>query len=609
MEIFIKVWDEITRDFKVERFDAEEIEPNVRSTTRKEVKSFFVFREGATEYELEFPKDSDRSEFNLFTVFDNKSVLAHLDEENKFEFRPAGLSFFSDLAVGFQAIESKLNDDINSKQLQDWSIQFHGESEIKKVLNQLNSNLDLSKLTGFLTWNQEDDRQIEELEIEKAKLLTLNKEKEIENVEQVLSQIEILKGNLVTIDSVFNLHFLNNVKESIENYLRAKELASREGINSFSDDFIKGIGTEEWKSFIRSAESLAKLQKNDGMLYPEKNDACLLCHQHLADGALSLIHSYWTYLKSNAEKDAQSSNQILISFQSKFKNLEFVPLTADSILAKWFDEKNPVLLSSVRSKMDLLRKSAREIIAIIEAKDLNKMETMSLNSGVTANFSVNNTLTNIDALSDSGKKEIQELRKREKKEDLKIVEDKLTLLSHKKKLNELYPEIAKYVNSHKLREKEISVRKDLSTRPVTEKEKELSKKYYGDQYSDLFDKECMKLGVNLGIKISQKSERGNSFRELTLLDKTPSSILCDGEQKVTSLADFLTEATMSPLNRGIIFDDPVTSLDEERRGVIAKRLVEESKSRQVIIFTHDLVFVAALYASAEILEQIFNAIG
>ena len=51
---------------------------------------------------------------------------------------------------------------------------------------------------------------------------------------------------------------------------------------------------------------------------------------------------------------------------------------------------------------------------------------------------------------------------------------------------------------------------------------------------------------------------------------------------------------LSEVNRGIIFDDPVTSLDEERKKVIAKRICELSQSKQVLVFTHDLVFVSAL---------------
>jgi len=37
-----------------------------------------------------------------------------------------------------------------------------------------------------------------------------------------------------------------------------------------------------------------------------------------------------------------------------------------------------------------------------------------------------------------------------------------------------------------------------------------------------------------------------------------------------------------------VLDDPVASLDQARREYVARRLVGESRDRQVIVFTHDL---------------------
>ena len=58
-----------------------------------------------------------------------------------------------------------------------------------------------------------------------------------------------------------------------------------------------------------------------------------------------------------------------------------------------------------------------------------------------------------------------------------------------------------------------------------------------------------------------------------------------------------------------MFDDPVSSLDHWHREKIAVRLVEESKTRQVIVFTHDAVFLNDLQSSANrenISSEIFH---
>jgi hypothetical protein len=53
---------------------------------------------------------------------------------------------------------------------------------------------------------------------------------------------------------------------------------------------------------------------------------------------------------------------------------------------------------------------------------------------------------------------------------------------------------------------------------------------------------------------------------------------------------------------GIVFDDPVSSLDYQWRQSVARRLVQEAKTRQVIVFTHDVVFLLLLKQFSDELE-------
>jgi hypothetical protein len=50
---------------------------------------------------------------------------------------------------------------------------------------------------------------------------------------------------------------------------------------------------------------------------------------------------------------------------------------------------------------------------------------------------------------------------------------------------------------------------------------------------------------------------------------------------------------------GLVFDDPVSSLDHRRRWEVAERLAKESLNRQVIVFTHDIYFLLILEQKAE----------
>jgi hypothetical protein len=76
-------------------------------------------------------------------------------------------------------------------------------------------------------------------------------------------------------------------------------------------------------------------------------------------------------------------------------------------------------------------------------------------------------------------------------------------------------------------------------------------------------------------------------------------VVSEGEQRCLSIAAFFAELSTADDPSGIVFDDPVSSLDFQWRNGVAKRLVQEAKSRQVIIFTHDIVFLLTLRQYAE----------
>jgi ABC-type multidrug transport system ATPase subunit len=78
-------------------------------------------------------------------------------------------------------------------------------------------------------------------------------------------------------------------------------------------------------------------------------------------------------------------------------------------------------------------------------------------------------------------------------------------------------------------------------------------------------------------------------------DAKVQDILSEGEKTCVALAAFLTELATAAHKSTLVFDDPVSSLDHRWRKQVATRLVEEAGERQIIVFTHDLVFVNDLY--------------
>jgi wobble nucleotide-excising tRNase len=60
-------------------------------------------------------------------------------------------------------------------------------------------------------------------------------------------------------------------------------------------------------------------------------------------------------------------------------------------------------------------------------------------------------------------------------------------------------------------------------------------------------------------------------------------VVSEGEARCLSIASFFAELSTAEDRSAILFDDPVSSLDDAWRRHVAERLVNEARSRQVIV--------------------------
>ena len=65
-------------------------------------------------------------------------------------------------------------------------------------------------------------------------------------------------------------------------------------------------------------------------------------------------------------------------------------------------------------------------------------------------------------------------------------------------------------------------------------------------------------------------------------------ILSDGENRIVSIAAFLADVTGRACPSTFIFDDPISSLDQNFEEAVVRRLCDLSIDRQLIVFTHRL---------------------
>jgi hypothetical protein len=181
------------------------------------------------------------------------------------------------------------------------------------------------------------------------------------------------------------------------------------------------------------------------------------------------------------------------------------------------------------------------------------------------------------------------------------LETERVFLRHRQVLSQLLTEIETFVADQKWASKAGGVpKRTLNTRALTEKEGEMFATVIAEGYRSRLSHECEALDCALPVEMHTQGQRGQTVRSLRMKDDYgPEEILSEGEQRAVALADFLTEVGLNPAATGIILDDPVNSQDHRRKHRIAARLVIEAKTRQVIVFTHDMVFLTRLLDLAD----------
>ena len=145
----------------------------------------------------------------------------------------------------------------------------------------------------------------------------------------------------------------------------------------------------------------------------------------------------------------------------------------------------------------------------------------------------------------------------------------------------------------------------LGTRPISLLASSLRGELVTPELRGRIEREIAALGLeHVPLRFAEQSASGKSFFEMAFVSASrakKSTVLSEGEQRALAIACFLADAHVRESKGTNIVDDPVTSLDHGRIRRVANRFVAEAaRGRQVIIFTHNLLFYQeVLRASAD----------
>lgn len=551
----------------------------------------FVFQSNTAPYSKEFPTDLNCVEFSQFAVFDTQCIKVHLDGDNQLNFTPSGFEFFDRVLQLFEAVKNKLGTEIQAnKPTNNFLIHFQNENVIKNQISALGAQSNEEELKKLGTFTEEDAKNLEEITAKIAALKALNIKEQIAVFEKTLKELSEFMQRQQAILACLTEDKIKYYSDLIKGFHSLQELSKAEGIKSLEQYEIDLVGSPQWREFIVAAKNYitAIEQTRDVNVYPSDKDHCVFCLQPLSDKENALINTYWLFLKSEAEKELNRTVQKIKEAIKELKGL--VPVKFDDTIG---------LYVYLNSTQPVLTAKWKEIVINSEKVRQNLISNFdNLNNVLPVTSFVENT-NEFDKVVAIIQADIDALFAKKPDQEIATFSFQMFFLMDKSLLSKLLPEILKFIAAHKWAAKAELAVSAFRTNSITALQGNLFTQHITNNYAKTFSDECKILKAPNVVEISQHNAKAATYRKLLVAKQTASQILSEGEQRAISLADFLTEVQLNPHNSGVIFDDPVTSLDHKRRAIIAQRLVELSVSKQVVIFTHDIAFFAKLTSYAD----------
>ena len=535
--------------------------------------------------------------FSFCHVFDSTSVNVHLTKTNEFSFSPAGLESLAKLAEETDVVRKMLRSRIAELQKpNDFNRFFVGEvSEVSGLIKNLSEETDTEEINRLANITDGDEKKAEEDDKRLSFLKSLNVDAKVKAYSKNISDLNGLKSKLEVVGEQLKDEFFRALDVSIESYVKVSQLAKQMGVDQFTCDYFKQIGSDDWYQFIKAAKELAEAEgvPPERELYPQDGERCLLCRQLLSGEALDLIRKIWRFLEDDVQKRLKDAEGELRGIKGGFDFVDTDFFNEDSVYYRLVQENKPELVAVIQGFLTACASRKDKGLEFINELKSEALTPLPRNGVLVINEMI---------LAITNKRD--ELLKKDPAEEINNLEKSLMLYRHRLILKEIKNDVIVYVAL--LVWASLASTRIGNTAHVTRKHDELFEKIVTEGYVGQFNGVLNELDPKINVKIDTIPRKGATYKQIVLdkcvasvPDATPDKILSEGEKRAVSLADFLTEVDIDPGCNSVVLDDPVTSFDLEWRKKIAPIFAKEASKRQVIIFTHDLAFLYHLIEAAE----------
>ena len=435
--------------------------------------------------------------------------------------------------------------------------------------------------------------KIEELKAQEARLLAADTSRERQQLVRQAEKIEALRQHVEVLDGALSDEALAILTRHSED-MAALDAAATALATAFDSEPLPGVGTGTWRALWDAARRFSEEYAYPEQSFPVKQEGhhCVLCLQLLDGAAQERFGQFDRFVREDIQVQLQDARERYDGLVQSLNSLAVVP----PVVASGLKDLEPTHSDLVAATRDLLVRYEAALLQLrSELARGSQPSAPDVSGGAT-----------IARLGDSARMARATSTELESPEGVQRQREAVVCRRFELELIEQIKTARKDIEDEiaRLRQREAleSAKSAAATTGITKKILELSEESITEVVRDAFTRETDKLRLERVTLARTRADKGALLHQPKLVGArqqvTLPRVFSEGEQTALGLAAFFTEAHLDASKSALILDDPVTSLDHIRRGLVAARLVALAEARQVIVFTHDVAFVADLKREA-----------
>lgn len=546
---------------------------------------------GATKKDLQWtPTVGVHTELRTMSLYDTDCAHVYVNNESEVAYEPPLLSYFRTLVQISEMVDGMLATEIAAKVTSKPALPSEYALTASGIwFSNINWQTSEGDMNSKCTWNDTLETELGTLNQRLAEINPIEKAKALRKTKGHLADFLAALKKLEAGLSDESFAALVAARATAKSKRQAADVDAKK---AFENPHLDGIASESWRLLWEQARLYSQGEAYKGKPFPNVGEQalCVLCQQPLDEEAKQRFIRFEAFVKSGLEAEAATAEKVVADIVEGKKEIP----SGDDLEAKLdlAGVSDDAVRQTVRTYCeDLLKRR----ISCLSAADTEHLTAMPSSETIEA-------LASVESKYETDAKAFDEDAKGNKKAEL---QRKVRELNVQKWLSQqiagIITEVERLNAIHLLQE----AKKLANTSALSTKKSSLADALVTGAFKERFKTELKTLGASrIRVAISKtRTEKGQVWHQIKLKDNKLAAkigeILSEGELRIVSLAAFLADVVASNSKAPFIFDDPISSLDQDFEELTAARLVELSKSRQVIVFTHRLSLLAMLEDAAE----------